>query len=179
MITRTFISIPVKTKDSVSGLATDLKTVRGVKVTDVKQLHLTLKFVGDTNEKDYPKIESCIRKSMEGITPSSISLKGVGTFPEKGSPKVVWIGVETAMDLIGLSKLISENLHAAGIEHDEKAFKAHMTVGRINGKVDLTSIIDKYKDMEFCTVELPSVRFMKSELLPSGAKHSIISNFEF
>lgn len=175
MDVRAFISIPININDDLSELLGDLKKCQGIRVPPASQMHITLKFIGDVNINKLKKIQNCIDSSVSDIVSSPINLKGIGTFPERKDPKIVWVGIESDLPLAGISSSISKGLDELGIACDEKPFKPHMTVGRIQGKTDIIDILVKYKDEEFLTFTCDHIDLMKSELTPKGAIHSIIS----
>src|ERR1700719_581620 len=94
--------------------------VRGVRWLEPPQMHLTLSFLGnisaETQEVFSEKLRAISWKSF------FLPLVGLGTFPSKGWPKIVWIGVGTAHPhLFQLHKRVQEALLAAGLEPDLRA----------------------------------------------------------
>ncbi len=52
-----------------------------------------------------------------------------------------------------------------------------MTIGRVNGRADISDMVAVYRDTVFAEFEADSVRLMASELLPTGAKHTVVERF--
>ena len=178
MTVRVFISVPIPVKDEMDGLFSDLRKTGKIRTPSKAQMHLTLCFIGDVEERKIRDIERCVDNAVADIGPSEITVKGISTFPEKGDPRIVWTGIETDIPLKTIADRISLDLDAAGIYHDKKPFKPHFTVGRVNGRTDLSDILGRYSDTVFLTTPCTEIRVMKSELLPSGAKHSVIHSSE-
>lgn len=174
MDVRMFVSVKVPDISGLMPLISDLRGIRGVRVPDTRQMHLTLCFIGDVDERKIDVIEGCVKASVKGIPPGRITLKSVGVFPERGAPKVIWTGVDSDIPLGNIARSISSGLDRTGIDHDTKPFKPHMTIGRVQGTPDVREIMSKYRDTVFCSFDCISIEVMKSELSPQGARHSVL-----
>src|SRR4030067_3258528 len=130
------IELPSNIIDGLRNVQEELKD-KSNKLSWAKpeNIHLTLKFLGDT---ETGKIDSMVN-ILEGIAGKSfsfdISVKGVGTFPAAGNPRVIWVGIEQSG--VGGSEVgeLYDNLEhkfaAIGFPKEEKTFKPHLTLGRI------------------------------------------------
>lgn len=174
MDVRTFISIPIPVNKELSELLNDLRKFPGIRIPNVKQMHITLKFIGNVNENKLNIIKECVEKSVSDINKSSLELKGFGSFPDNKDPKIIWIGIKTDLPLKKISDSIGKELDNVKIDYDDKPFKPHITIGRINEHTDISNILSKYKDKSFYTVNCDSIKIMKSELLNTGAKHTVL-----
>ncbi|MBP6021187.1 MAG: RNA 2',3'-cyclic phosphodiesterase [Candidatus Methanomethylophilaceae archaeon] len=176
MDVRTFVSIPVPATEGVLRVSEDLRRTAGVRVTPADKLHLTLCFIGDVDEKLIPEVGRCVTASVRGMGPGELTLKDVGVFPDIRKPRVVWIGVSTDMPLKDVADRLGAELDAKNISRDGKPFKPHVTVGRIPDNADLRTVTDRYRGVELGSFGCSSVKIMKSELLPSGAKHTVLNS---
>ena len=104
-------------------------TIPGARAVPTDQLHLTLKFLGDTD----PGLLPDIRESLATIAcaPFTMCLKGVGHFPPRGTPRVLWAGIEPAGEVIALRNQVEKTLAAIGIARDSRKFSAHVTLARL------------------------------------------------
>ncbi len=170
---RVFISIPVPDTAPLQGIMKDIRVMDGVKPSPENQMHLTMKFIGDVDDRKVPRIADAVTKAVEGIPPFEISLEGAGAFPNARDARVVWVGAKPADTLKRIADGIGENL--SGIKFDDKPFKSHMTIGRCSAKKDVSSLVSRYKDTEFMRFECAEVLVMRSELSRSGAKHSVLA----
>lgn len=103
--------------------------LRGVRWLEPGQMHLTLSFLDDVPGN----VEEALRKNLEAIEWRSffLPLIGVGAFPGKGRPNVIWIGVGTGHPhLFQLHKRVQEAAIAAGLEPDLRSFHPHVTLAR-------------------------------------------------
>lgn len=176
---RVFVSIPVPNTSGLTPLMRDLKTVRSVRTSNVGQLHITLRFIGDVDEERVEEIGAIVSDTVSHIPKARLNLKGLGTFPNERDPKILWVGIDTAIPLAHIAEELSEKFEKAGIPFDGKPFKPHVTVGRIDGRCNLSPILGKYRTTEFTTCIPAAVYVMKSELKPTGAEHTILKVCEF
>ena len=173
-MTRVFVSIPVGNASGLEPLYRDLSGKRGVKTSPKFQLHITLCFIGEIPEEKVEEVGEIVSLSVKGIKPGRITLKGAGCFPNPKRPRIVFAGIETDIPLEQLASEIRRRLSSAGIPYDEKPFKPHITVGRVQGPADLSMIVSKYRTTEFATFLANDVMVMGSELTPEGARHTIL-----
>lgn len=175
---RTFISIPVQGRDSLKPVLDDLSNAAGVRCSPPGQLHITLRFVGDVDASRIDRMERCVRAAVEGIHPFEISVAGVGAFPNRSRPSVVWVGASPQDILAGMADRIGAELDSAGIDYDGKPFKSHVTVGRCRGPADLSAVFDRYGRTEFTRFVCSHVDIMGSELTPRGAMHRVLRRID-
>lgn len=178
MNVRTFISLPIPANENIVQLLNELKYSKNIKVTSEKNIHMTLCFIGDIDEKKIEIVKECVERSLTGIDGSSIELKGLGAFPNTKDPKIIWIGLRSDIPLKKISDSIGRELDAVNIEHDHKPFKPHITLGRMSGHSDISMTLEKYANMTFGTVYCDHVLIIKSELLSSGAKYTILDSIK-
>ena len=176
---RVFVSIPVPNTAGLNPLIRDLKTVRGVRTSNVGQLHITLRFIGDVDEERVDEIGDIVSDAVSDVHRARLSLKGLGCFPNERNPKVLWVGIDTALPLAHIAERLSEGFEKTGIPFDGKPFKPHVTVGRIDGRCNIAPMLGKYRTTEFTTCIAPAAYVMKSELKPTGAEHTILKVCEF
>ena len=101
------ISLPEELKAKISGIQEKLKAAGAdVSWTRPEGMHLTLKFFGEIEDKRIPKIEKALDTAVDGISAFSLSVSGMGTFPDMRRPRVIWIGLkEDGGNLLRLQKV--------------------------------------------------------------------------
>src|SRR5215510_6436241 len=120
------IDLPDSTRQLLWGLDPD---IRGVRWTELDQMHLTLGFFGDVTED----VELKLREKLSAIEFSAFFLpvNGIGSFPSKGPPKIIWIGVGKAHPhLFQIHKRVQEAALAVGIEPELRPWHPHITIAR-------------------------------------------------
>ncbi|MDQ6911439.1 MAG: RNA 2',3'-cyclic phosphodiesterase [Verrucomicrobiota bacterium] len=101
----------------------------GVRWLKPEQIHLTLSFLGQV----YADEEKILREKLQSIhfVPFFLPITGVGTFPAKGKPRVIWTGVGRGHpQLFHLHKKVQEAALSAGLEPDLRAWHPHLTIAR-------------------------------------------------
>jgi len=125
---RLFVSIELP--GSITNALTELDPhLRGVRWLDPAQMHLTLSFLGNVS----PEIEAILQANLGAIAWRAffLPISGLGTFPGKGRPNIVWIGVGAGHPhLFQLHKRVQEAALAAGLEPDLRSFHPHVTLAR-------------------------------------------------
>ena len=141
-----------------------------------ENIHLTLKFLGDIKEDDREKITGAIFDSVKGFSPITLVAKGIGVFPGIKRPRIIWVGVSGDLEpLLGLQKRLEEALAGIGFEQENRRFKAHLTLGRIKGRIDpkpLGDALRAYMGFESKTFYADKIILYKSELRPTGAVYT-------
>ena len=90
--------------------------------------HLTLKFLGEVDEKDIEKLEKKL-KSIE-FTFSEVTIDKIGFFPNEDYIKVVWIGLKENQNITNLQEDIEEQLSDM-FPKEKRKFKPHITLARV------------------------------------------------
>jgi 2'-5' RNA ligase len=174
MMIRTFVEIAIPNRNLLKPLLDDLRRVPEVRVSPMSQLHITLAFVGDVDDKKVKKMTDRISSAVSGFGAFDITIGDTGRFPAKGKPNIVWVGAGPSDRLKVLADAVRKGLDDAGVDYDDKPFKAHITIGRCRGPTDVDGFIDGHHGM-LTTFTCDSIRLMKSELSPEGAKHTVLA----
>lgn len=135
------IDIPDEIKNRFVGILESLKRI-GAKVVPTSNIHLTLKFIGETNKtQDVIKVLKDIQSNYFDLTISE-----VGVFGNLEHPRVFWVGVEDNEMLKNLHKNIESKLNLLGILKDEREFSPHITLARFKVRINpakLRSILNE------------------------------------
>ncbi len=124
---RLFVAIdfPEAVKAQLKPLCTD---IQGAKWVAPHQMHLTLRFIGDADEKQLAQIQTGL--ATINTTPFKMTLGGVGQFPLRGKPRVLWVGVEAEPVLNPLQQKVEHVIHDYGFEPTNHPFSPHITLAR-------------------------------------------------
>lgn len=139
------------------------------------EFHLTLKFLGDVDEKQVPEIISSLKKiKFSKFTARTGSL---GVFPSEKSVRVVWIGLEPEKAITKLQKSISSVLPDFA---DDREFHPHITLSRIKFVQNKSSFVKKLKSIKTKEIEfeVDSFQLIKSNLAPTGPVHEVLEEFQ-
>ena len=122
----------------VKGLQANLSDVRWSRP---EQLHLTLKFIGEVDNRELPQFCDALRDACAGIEAFSLELSGLGAFPKNKPPRVVWVSAEDPQGMLGkLAEQLDERLVALGVPRESRAFTPHLTLGRVARGADLSRL---------------------------------------
>ena len=174
MLIRTFISIDVPITDEISDILDSLRNTDGIRASPKEQIHITLKFLGDTDEKKVIRLCDSLENSLSEKGPFNIIIEGTGAFPNQRNPRVVWLGVKDSEPLMDIANIVNDTISSMNLKCDDKKFSPHITIGRINGMCDLKEIFKDYGKKSFCTFRCDHIDVMKSVLTPKGAIHSVV-----
>lgn len=101
----------------------------GANWQDCDQFHLTLKFIGEVECGKFDQIEKALNQI--NFEPFSLQLKGVGFFPPRQQPKVLWLGIERCAELEQLQNRVEQRLAKIGISREKRKFSPHITLARL------------------------------------------------
>jgi 2'-5' RNA ligase len=185
MYLRCFIAIEIS--ESIKKCISELIDILKKQNVDVKwvtheNLHLTLKFLGNTPEILLPKIRESLINIVLSYEPFYIKIYTVGVFPNKRYPRVIWVGIEDSSILNKLKKDIEDSMVLLGYQKEEKEFKPHLTFGRVRSKKGILNLInelDNFKERDFGYVNVKSIKLMRSDLKPKGAEYSCLYEIPF
>jgi len=168
------IEIPDEIQNKIGELQSSLKKIGGrVSWTRPGNIHLTLKFLGDTDENLIDEIASQLQESVAAIQPFQITIKNVGAFPNFKYPRVLWVGVEGEENRSAeLAAKIEDVMEGSGFKKENRPFSAHLTLGRVKDVKGIQPVMDQlkaYKNFEAGSFLATEILIIKSELHPAGA----------
>ena len=178
---RTFLAIDLPSAlHSAIGRKEDKvnRELTGVNWVKPGNLHLTLKFLGDTPESKIDEIKNVMEETVKATGPFEITLRGFGVFPDKRSPRTIWTGIEgETMVLEGLAGHIESALVPLGFSKEERSFRPHLTLARIKKDYrEMGLAIEKagilFDPFIFGRLLVEQVTLFKSELRPTGSVYT-------
>jgi 2'-5' RNA ligase len=125
---RGFIAIDIKATPQIITFEKEIaKTGADVKLVESGNIHITVKFLGDTDENHIDAIEQSIKESVLAVKPFPIILKGTGVFPNQNYLKVIWIGITDEGNIETIARAIDEKL-------EQRVFSSFNSRPRKNSK---------------------------------------------
>lgn len=147
-----------------------------------EKLHLTLKFLGETNEKQLDDLTNILEKTAAQFSAFKLQIAGTGVFPGPGNPRILWLGVtDETNSLSKISELLETKCASVGFKREKRKFKAHLTVARLREPHKSREIAEKHIENNFESVEFEASEIViyESKLQPAGSVYETISKFEF
>ena len=180
---RTFLSIPVplmvrsKKQMLYSTLEQSPAKINWVKD---EQLHITIKFIGQTPENLFDEIKSLIVKVVSSIRPFKITINNTGCFPVPERPRILWLGVDG--DLQSMNNLylnIEKEMETIGFPLNDEEYFPHVTLARIKYPQKFTPDISTFLNSSYDPIDfkVDRVQFLSSELLPTGTLYTLLGSF--
>jgi RNA 2',3'-cyclic 3'-phosphodiesterase len=177
------VELPDKVKRAIAERIDALKRSGAeVKWVSIENIHITMQFLGETEETLIPMIKESLKKILSPYTPFYIKIAKVGCFPEGKRPRIIWIGVEDAQPLKNIHAEITNEMMKYGFRKEERDFTPHITIGRVKSQRNLGEMhrrLTEMKDTCFSDFEVFSLTLMKSTLKPSGAVYNSLAEIPF
>jgi RNA 2',3'-cyclic 3'-phosphodiesterase len=180
---RIFIAVKIDPGDSLIDMISDFKTTlkdEMIKWTETKNFHLTLSFLGDTEEDKIKAVGKMLNGVCEGPGDFDITIRGAGVFKNLKDPRIIWTGIEPSEMLNKLYESVYLGLKETGITIEDRTFKPHLTLARIKNikNIDtLKSLIDKYMNTELQKQPVNEVIIYESLLFQSGPVYKPLRKF--
>lgn len=161
-------------QERLRGTQADVSWVRA------ENIHATLKFLGETEEKRLDRIRAALLEVARGRGPFPIRVAGLGSFGGR-VPRVVWVGVEAGAEpLSGLAKDVEAAMAHLGFPKEKRGFSAHLTLGRVRSPRNAAALLAALGQADagpIGTVEVTQFELMQSELRPTGSVYTVLEKF--
>ncbi len=135
-VVRLFIAVelPANVRQRLADLADELRGMGLERLRWVRpeNIHITLKFLGETPAERQPQIEDALRAAVQGVATHELTLGELGKFGGRQNPRVLWVDVRGDVDALkALQKRVDAEIAALGFPADERPFAAHLTLARV------------------------------------------------
>lgn len=180
---RTFIAVEVGAEIVRQATALQTRLARSdaaVKWVSPHQLHITLLFLGDVEERHLISLCRVVEEQAAAVPEFTLEIQGLGAFPSLRRPKVLWVGVRQGADqLRELHQRIEEPLTESGLYRPEdREYTPHLTLGRLRQEPHgrfFASEIAREIDVHLGRVSVTDVVVMSSELRREGPEYALLS----
>ena len=184
MTYRTFIAIelppPIRRllKDHIDKLRAQFPDVRASWSRE-DNLHLTLKFLGDVAVSRISDLSAACEEAAAGTNSFVLQIGGCGTFPPRGKPKVLWIGVSTndAHPLMLFHAAVEAACAARGFTREARTYHPHLTIARLREAKDSRALAERHRECDLTaqSFQVSEIVLFRSELSSKGSKHTPLS----
>ncbi len=178
-ILRTFFAVPVVPPPALAGVLDDLRGLgRSLKVVEFGQLHLTLRFVGATDEAVMPQLRAALQKAVAGLTPGTLDLSGLGAFPSPAKATIIWGGVRpgpAADTLATLAQRLEAGVTELGFAPENRPFHPHLTLARVRNRPPKawSDFYSRRHEVNLGQIPMTAVQLIVSELGSAGPEYSV------
>jgi len=166
------LSLGPEVENYLGAVIADLKPHGGsVKWVAAHNIHLTVRFLGDTEEERVPKIKQLIDSVASEHASVTTTIDRLGAFPNLRRPRVVWAGISDNVEALQkLARQVELGVRKLRFEKESKGFKPHLTLGRIRKPQSLDKLTAHMQavQLEPITLTLDRLVLFKSTLTPQG-----------
>lgn len=174
---RLFLALPLP--EPVRRLLGELpEPASAVRWTPVEQRHITLRFIGDLGRDETGRLVERLRRVV--VQSFVLPVQGVGAFPLKGHPRVLWVGVGSGHPrLHQLRQRVDDTVLMAGVPMDVSTFHPHVTLGRCREGADaeVARWLRRHREFAGPTFAVDAFELYASELHAFGPVHTLIERF--
>ncbi len=181
---RAFIALelPQEIKEAIADYVAPLRALaKGISWTKAENVHLTLKFLGDTSKTQLEAVTKTLRETCTGFAPIAAKIAGAGVFPNEHRPRVLWIGFqENSGQLAELAQQIESECRRLGFEKEERGFSPHLTIARVKeGKA--ANVVKSLHESPFPAQQIvfQECMLMRSELHAKGSIYTALEKVAF
>ncbi len=180
---RTFIAIdlgkPIRAR-LVALQAIFAKDISGVKWVEKENLHVTLMFLGEVEDRALPALCRAVDEVTQTLPRFSLSVEGAGCFPNPRRPRVLWVGVGAgAQEVCALHDALEPPLLALGCyRREERKYAPHVTLGRHKSEqapLGLAQALTTHETWKAGDTAVHEIHVMSSELTPQGPTYAVLS----
>ena len=175
---RAFISADVEPSDALVGVIEELSRSRAdLKIVKPELLHITLTFLGDTDEGLVEEVVTRISRATQGMEPFGIRLRGMGAFPSMSNIRIVWVGIEDGKPLQDIAGRLDVSMNDLGFDRDRKGFVPHLTLARTRSGRNIANVQEILRTKaasDYGEYQIDKILLKKSVLSPSGPTYSTV-----
>jgi RNA 2',3'-cyclic 3'-phosphodiesterase len=160
---------------AIAGLMADLRDrFAGLRWVRPESVHLTLRFLGESSPGQIERLRRSLGPLAGRCPRAEAVFCGLGLFPERGRPSVLWLGVELPEPLAALQAGCEAASVAAGFPRESRRFSPHLTLGRWRDRAARPEL----PAVDLCSTLLDTLVLFRSELRPEGAVYTQLQRFD-
>jgi 2'-5' RNA ligase len=176
------LNLPDAVRRALADLIAQLKPKsRSVGWVRPESMHLTLKFLGDTDPEKLDSIRAALAK-IHSAQPIDLHFRALGFFPNEFKPRVIWTAVEASPNLFEFATAMEQACEPLGFPRESRAFVPHLTLARINSNKGIENLVraaDALKSYDFGSARETEFHMFESVLKRSGAEYKTLATFPF
>jgi len=135
--------------------------------------HVTLRFLGWTSAEMLAALEGPLRAAAAQCPPGLMTVRGLGLFPERGSPRVLWMGLVLPPPVYELQRRCEQIAVDAGLEPEPRAFHPHLTLGRWRERARRPTL----PGADLGSAAVDRLILYRSDIRPSGSTYLPLAEF--
>jgi 2'-5' RNA ligase len=183
MILRSFVAveIPAEIQSALASSSAPLQKALPkplVRWVAPQNVHLTLKFLGDVSSANLQRLAEALKVEAVAHEIFTISVGGLGAFPNPRRARVIWIGLDAPAALLTLLRGVEAVTSRLGFASEERPFSPHLTIGRVGQDVSgielqrIRNALEGTSIGALGTFRVDAVQIFKSDLQPGGSVYT-------
>jgi 2'-5' RNA ligase len=138
-------------------------------------LHFTLKFIGDFEISQIPKLKEALSEHLATID-EVLTFKGLFVLPNEKTPRVLYIDIQTDTNILLEKAIIIDDICSDfGVAREKRQFKPHLTLLRMKSvSKGFPAMLRKYSDTFFGKTDKFTINLIESRLSSKGPSYIII-----
>ncbi len=151
-----------------------------VKWVEPENLHVTLLFLGEVNDRDVAAVCRAVGNVAAGLEPFTLSVERPGCFGNPRRPRTLWVGAgEGTQETVALHDALEPPLLELGCyRREERQYTPHTTLGRVNSSrpnEELAAALAKHAGWQGGQQPVREVQVLSSELTREGPIYTVLS----
>lgn len=145
-----------------------------------ENFHLTVKFLGSADPALVASIKEELSQAAATSTPFELRALGAGSFPSRGAPRVIWVGIErpiTALETLAAD--IERRMVKLGFRQEIRRYSPHLTVARVKAGKSAAQVLAPYLTRDYGRTVVKSVTLFESVTKPTGSEYRVVSEHFF
>ena len=176
------LEIPAAVRDRLAALVSEFRPLATkLKWVRADNLHLTLKFIGETESAKLAGIREALNSVLSN-KPVELQVQGLGFFPNDRWPRVFWAGVRASDNLATLAADIDAACATLRFAREKRPYSPHLTLARLESTLppgSLREAIERNASHDFGTFQTTEFHLIESKLKPAGAEYTSVQSFSF
>lgn len=174
---RTFIAFRIEPLEEMSACIEHLQgalRTEKMKWVDPGKLHITLRFLGDTNPEQVEETGRILGETVPRFKSPEVAFRGLGLFRNIRDPRVLWIGMDAGTILPELKIALDHKLEGIGFPAEDRKFRPHLTLARIKfirDRESLGDLLREYSETVFQQDRIEELIYYESILRPEGPEY--------
>lgn len=186
---RAFIAVelPKEIGQKLALLQEELKKQNAdVKWVEAKNIHLTLKFLGEIEDEIVDSLYEIMQEVAKDKKAFSLRICSMGAFPKTEAPRVIWVGIDRGdKEIKEIAKELEEKIYKIGVAKEKRDFSSHITIARVRSSLNRIKLIEALKVLKskMCENNLEftvnKITLLKSTLTPKGPIYEALKEIIF
>lgn len=149
-----------------------------VRWVEPRQLHLTLVFLAQADPAELNTLKIVMDQVAGASSLEPVQLQGMGRFPARGRPKILWFGISPSSGVETFHSLLSHELKVRRVRFDNARFRSHVTIGRVRDPnrrpAPLAEISELFRFDTDVRLDHRRIDLIESELSDAGPRHTVV-----